>query len=258
MRYEIRVTNMLLKPYVKHLVISESGEASQVYQVLPDTSLVIGFQYQGKLGYLEGGQEHALASSGITGLLDTYRTFRNEPATGSILVVFTEMGAAHFLRSPLHELFHQSLSLEHFFSQQQISEVEERLIAAQQDEDRISIVEQFLWRHLHTRLPDDLVIAALHAIHQSQGTIRISRLSQALNTSQSPLEKRFRALVGASPKKFAGIVRARHMLTALEQNNSKMVEYLFSYYDQAHFIRNFKRFSSFTPEQYFKHVRRTD
>jgi hypothetical protein len=56
MRYEIKATNTLLKPYVKHLVISDSGELAQVYQVLLDTSLVIEFQYMGKLGYIEVGE----------------------------------------------------------------------------------------------------------------------------------------------------------------------------------------------------------
>jgi len=257
MRYELReVTHVLLKPYVKYLVISESADVAQTYQVLPGTSLVIGFQYQGRLGYIEDGRENALASSGITGLLDGYRTFKNAPATGSVLVVFTETGAAQFLRIPLHDLFQRSISLEHFFSRRQIGETEERLMAAGDDKERLSIVEQFLVDNLNTRVQDNLVTGALQVIHQSQGTIRITKLAQMLNTSQSPLEKRFRAVVGASPKKFAGIVRSGHVLMAIEQNNAKVAEHLLSYYDQAHFIKDFKRFTSFTPEQYVKLVKR--
>lgn len=257
MRYELNVPSAGLRPYVRHLVISESSLA-QTYQVLPDVSLVIGFQYTGKLEYLENGQEHALSCSGITGLLNSYRSFRCRPATGSILVVFTETGAAHFLKAPLHELFQQSISLEHFFDRRQINEVEEKLMATRHDEDRIKIVERFLLNHLNHRTHDALVTGALQAIYFSRGTIRISKLAQELHISQSPLEKRFRAVVGASPKKFAGIVRARHMLTALEQNNMQLAEHLSAYYDQAHFIKDFKRFTSFTPERYLKLVKSRD
>ena len=103
-----------LLPYVKHLIISENENAN-TYQILPDTALVIGFQYRGKLAYLTDAQTHPLATSGITGLMDTYRIFQNTAGTGSVLVVFRENGAARFLRQPLHELFGESLSLEQFF-----------------------------------------------------------------------------------------------------------------------------------------------
>ncbi|WP_369803585.1 helix-turn-helix domain-containing protein [Mucilaginibacter sp. MD40] len=76
-----------------------------------------------------------------------------------------------------------------------------------------------------------------------------------LNISQSPLEKRFRALVGASSKKFAGIVRARHVLNALNKNDQDTADYLSAFYDQAHFIKDFKKFSSMTPEHYLKMLR---
>lgn len=42
----------ILKPYVKKLVIY-SIDISQTYKVLPDSSLVIGFQYSGSISLIE-------------------------------------------------------------------------------------------------------------------------------------------------------------------------------------------------------------
>jgi AraC-like DNA-binding protein len=112
-----------------------------------------------------------------------------------------------------------------------------------------------LLRHIKERKADQLVAGALHHIYQSKGTIRIGALSELLHTSQSPLEKRFRAIVGASPKKFAGIVHARYMLGALNNDDQDAAEHLSAYYDQAHFIKDFKKFSSLTPEQYLRAIR---
>ncbi|MXV15751.1 helix-turn-helix domain-containing protein [Pedobacter sp. HMF7056] len=255
MRYEIYAPCERLKPYVKHLVISEAGEA-QTYPVLPGAAVVMGFQYRGKLELVEKGQPQALASSGITGLLDAYRLFKNSPQTGTVLVVFTETGASHFMAIPIHELFRQSIALDALFSRRQTSEVEEQLQYAGSDRERISIVERFLVGNLISLGRDKLVQQAIHHIYQSGGTVRISQVAKLLNSSQSPLEKRFRAKVGASPKKFAGIVRAGNMVNALERGRLHLAEYLSSYYDQAHFIKDFKKFTSYTPERYLKAVRR--
>lgn len=254
MSFEIRQPNKLLKPYIRHLAISRA-ESQSAYQVLPDTALVIGFQFSGRLSQVEGNVEKALYSSGVTGLLDQYRVFKNIAQTCSVLIAFTETGAAHFLDTPIHELFGQSLSLEHFFSESDIKETQEKLEAAVNDNLRLRVVEDFLLRHIKERKADQLVAGALHHIYQSKGTIRIAALSELLHTSQSPLEKRFRAIVGASPKKFAGIVRARHMLGALNNDDQDAAEHLSAYYDQAHFIKDFKKFSSMTPEQYLRAIR---
>ena len=58
----------LLKPYVKKIAI-QSVDDAQTYKVLPDTSLVMGFQYQGSISLLEQNQTIKLADNGITGFI---------------------------------------------------------------------------------------------------------------------------------------------------------------------------------------------
>jgi methylphosphotriester-DNA--protein-cysteine methyltransferase len=254
MSYQIRQPITSLRPYIRHLAISRA-ETPQNYNVLPDTALVVGFQFSGRLSHIIGNLEQPLHTSGITGLLDSYRVFKNNVETGSVLIVFTETGAANFVNMPLHELFGQSLSLEHFFNRAAIHETQEKLEAAETDTERLKIVESFLLCQIKERKADQLVAGALHYIYNSKGTIRMTALAELLHTSQSPLEKRFRAIVGASPKKFAGIVRARHMLGAISNDDQDTAEHLSAYYDQAHFIKDFKKFSSMTPEQYLRAIR---
>jgi AraC-like DNA-binding protein len=254
MKFDVHLPCNQLLPYVKHLIISEN-QTSGSYNVLPGTALVVGFQYRGQLAYLHDNKTYPLATAGITGLRDTYRVFQNTAGVGSVLVVFRENGAARFLRTPLHELFGESVSLEHFFDRDCLIELEEKLVSAAGDHPRISLVEEFLIKRLHERSPDLLVSRALEHIYLSKGTIRMSELAALLHTSASPLEKRFRQEVGASPKKFATIVRARNVLAAMENGNEGYAEYLSAFYDQAHFIKDFKKFSSVTPEQYLKRLK---
>jgi AraC-like DNA-binding protein len=250
MKFETYLPCDALKTYVKHFIISENNDA-KTYKVLPDTSLVMGFQYAGRLAYVQPQSDAPLTTAGITGLMDNYRLFKNTPHTGSVLVVFHETGAADFVQQPLHELFGESISLEHFFSKTDLSETEEKLAIANDDRQRINIIEQLLLKHLQP-VQDVLISKAVTYIHQSHGTIRMTELARNLNTSQSPLEKRFRKIVGASPKKFSSIVRIKNVRSLLTQYNYQQAAYLAAYYDQAHFIKDFKTFTGETPEQYVK------
>lgn len=257
MRYEIVQPCLQLQPYVKNLVVSEADNA-QLYRIMPDTALVMGFQYHGSLTYIDSGNQRPLAASGITGLLDNYRIFQNSADTGSILVAFNETGASSFLSAPANEVFRQSVSLQNFFKAQQLRDVEERLCNATTDAQRIGIIQNFLIKNLTVCKPDLLVKRAVQLIYQTQGNIRVGKLAQELCISESPLEKRFRALVGASPKKFARIVRTRSVLNQIAQTGESLSDFLSAYYDQAHFIKEFKAFTSQTPMQYLKTLRDTN
>jgi len=210
-RFDIYTPSDALKPYIKHFAVSENAY-EQIYKIVPDTSIVLGFQYKGKLSYIENTKENPLSISGVSGLRDSFRIFKNSPLIGTVLVFFTETGAAHFFKQPLHELFRESISLDNFMLQSELLILEEKLFEANSDIERISVVEQFLLDRIRVVEPDKMVLAALALIHKSKGTIRIGELMEQLHTSQSPLEKRFRQAVGTSPKKFASIVRLKHAI----------------------------------------------
>jgi len=250
-RFSIYIPSDQLKPYIKSFAISEN-EHEQTYKVIPDTAIVLGFQYKGKLSYLNNTDPVALASSGVSGLSDHYKVFKNSAGIGTVLVFFTEAGAAHFFKQPLHELFRESISLDNFMFQSELLILEEQLCEADTDVERISVVEQFLLSRIRTIEPDKMVLAALALIHKSKGMIRITELMQQLHTSQSPLEKRFRQAIGTSPKKFASIVRLKNAIQQRASSGSlTTLSYELGFYDQAHFIKEFKTFTGETPENYF-------
>jgi AraC-like DNA-binding protein len=251
MNSQIYIPRDELKPYVKEFLIQET-EDEKTYKVLPGVNIVIGFQLKGKLSFLSQDKEIPLSSSGITGLRDSYRIFKNSKDIGTILVFFKEGGASVFFKQPLHELFRESISLDNFMLRSELLILEEKLSEAHTDEARIKIVEDFLVSRIIPHEPDQLVLAALSLIHKSRGNIRIKELSEQLHTSQSPLEKRFRSKVGISPKKFASIVRLKNAIMKYSSGSSLTgLSYEAGFYDQAHFIKEFKAFTGETPEDYF-------
>ena len=251
MRFEVFYPCAALSADVACFIISENETASP-YTVLPDTALVMGFQYRGRLAIVREDGAQPLAAAGITGLQQAYKRFQAITPTSTILVKFRPAGATAFFRPPAHELFGQSCSLDLLIPRAAISIIGEQLSEAHSDSARIRVTEAFLLSCKKEIRQDALVLEAVRLIEQSAGKIRMAALAKQLYTSASPLEKRFRSRIGSSPKQFASIVRFQRILASSNNShNAAARAYEAGYFDQAHFIKDFHRFSGQTPEVFF-------
>ncbi|SFD47583.1 transcriptional regulator, AraC family [Chitinophaga sp. CF118] len=236
-----------LKPFIKAFMIIESDNGME-NNTLPDTSVVMAFRYMGNIS-IAG---NPLPVSMISGLRNSPRLIGYSKATAALLVIFTEGGAAAFLKQPLHELFQGSLSLDDLIPRFRLNEVEERLGEAGNTQQRIAIVERFLLSILKVQQSDLLITNAIQEIKQANGDLRIKSLISKLYISQDAFEKRFRKTVGTSPKQFAGIVRWRNVIAKYPQSTSlTAAAHAAGYFDQAHFIKDFKSFTGQTPHSFF-------
>ena len=233
MKFDKHFPTEQLKPYIKYFVVSEN-ELENEYKVFPSSGLVIGFQYKGQLATVQDNNESKLTTAGITGISDGYKVFINSADIGTILVYFNEIGFTHFASHPANELFNLSLSLDDIFDKNSKTEVEERLTLADADKLRIKIVEQFLVSQLKDIQTDKLIVEAVKLIYQTNGALRIKELNEKLFISQSPFEKRFR-------KVLANLSETKTLTEICYENN---------FFDQAHFIKDFKRFTGDTPENF--------
>ena len=250
MKFEKHFPADKLKDYIKYYVVSENDVENE-YKVFPFSGLVIGFQYKGQLASIKNNTENKLKSAGITGISDSYKIFKNSAGIGTVLVYFTETGFTHFSSNPANELFNLSISLDDIFEKSKVNEVEEKLAIASTDQQRIKIIEHFLLAQLKNIETDKLIVEAVKLIYQSKGTIRVKELNEKLFISQSPFEKRFRKVVGTTAKKFASIVRFNSVLNNMNQAKSLTeICYENSFFDQAHFIKDFKQFTGHTPENF--------
>jgi len=72
------------------------------------------------------------------------------------------------------------------------------------------------------------------------------------------LERQFRAHVGLTPKQFLRTMRFQYLLKCIQQTpdtSLTRLAYETGYYDQAHFIHEFKQLAGITPTQYLTQTR---
>lgn len=252
MKIERFVSADILKPFVKTFIIIESENETES-RILPDTSIVIPFRYKGSVTFAEQGIKSSFPVSVITGLGKSPRLLNYSKGTAILLVIFNEVGAAAFFNEPLHELFGKSVSLDNLIQPHRLDEIEERLNKAENNRQRISIIERFLISELKRTQSDPLILSAIQKIKSVGGNIRVKDLILNLPASRDSFEKRFRRVVGTSPKQFAAIVRLRSLIANYSTAESLTdAAQTAGYFDQAHFIKDFKSFTGQTPQAFFR------
>jgi AraC-like DNA-binding protein len=187
----------------------------------------------------------------ISGLRKTVRLINYMPQTSSLVVLFKETGAAAFFRLPLHELYEESVSLDHFIPCQVLWALEEDLSYATSYVEKIAVIEKFLQERLCTPNSDKLLLKAIEIIRVTGGNIRMKKLIETLYISQDAFEKRFRKVVGTTPKQYASIVRLQSLTKELKKG-SRFSDLAIDagFFDQSHFNNDFKLFTSYTPSDF--------
>jgi len=120
----------------------------------------------------------------------------------------------------------------------------------QSNEEPYSKLNRYFEAYFARHQVDDLLLDAIEGITSSDGNIGISDLCETLNIHQKKLERVFVAQVGVSPKQFAKIVRfyKTHRVLAQEGTDNLAQKVLDKgYFDQAHFNRDFKKFTGVNP-----------
>lgn len=241
-----------LAPYVRHFnVVEASEETTRV--LLPESGLVLGLRWAGAATELDVRGETRLADATLTGVRGAARTMRTSSGGGIVVALFKEGGAARFFAEPMHEIFGRSLALEDLVPRADVARASEQMFAAQDLTHRVAAMTRFLEARLRPQPLDPVVSGALAAIVQSRGAIRIGELARRLEIRQDPLEKRFRGVVGTSPKHMATLLRVRHAIDRARSGASlTRVAHDAGYFDQSHFIRDFRALAGAPPARFLR------
>jgi len=252
-----------LVPFVRTFEIVEALEPT-TRTLIPDTGLVMGFRYAGSATLLDPTGPRLLPNSVVTGLRTSVRRMQTAAGSGIVLAKFRAAGAASFFSEPLHHWFGLMCELGELINDHaEVACTSSRIAAATSDTERIAIFEQFLLsrqslltqQRQAPQAPDPIVSRALRAIDAAADSIRVRTIARELHVSQDTLEKRFRRVVGASPKQFATIVRLRRAIELSQQHNTLTKLALDAgYYDQSHFNRDFRAITGTAPGHFFENT----
>lgn len=242
-----------LQLLVKRYVFISTSDEIVANTLLPDTSITLAFRLKGITSYIKDHDITPLPSTVITGLRTGPRRVKYEANSACIIVVFQTLAGGNLFNGRAHEFFNSSIALTDIVNNNIISIIEERLQATTDVNTAIAIVEEFLRANLFPTKPDELVREAVRLFTITSGKIKVRDLAIQLCISQDAFEKRFRKIVGSSPKHFARTIRLRSIVnqkTHIQPITSLALEA--GYFDSAHFNKDFKAFTGQSPTAFFK------
>jgi AraC-like DNA-binding protein len=169
-------------------------------------------------------------------------------------VHFKSGGAFPFLGCPSGELLNLNLTLTDLWGKRKASELLARVHEAATAAGKIQTLEK--WLILNATRPlqhHPIVCFALREFHRNPGLLKSDILAESIGVSQRRFIQLFRDEIGLAPKLFSRVQRFQQAIKAIDMRDT--VDWLdlalsCGYFDQAHFIHDFREFSSLTPGQY--------
>lgn len=167
---------------------------------------------------------------------------------------FYPYGVANFIKTPLKNLENKETPIAELFGQKTARELEEKIVQAADTPQRIELIERFLLNKLNEQSTiDNIVKSTVDGLMATSGTSAIKTLLKEDLSKRRQLERKFLTLIGMSPKQLGKVVRLQTALKLLlNQNTNTFTEiaYETEYYDQNHFIKDFKEFTGVTPKEF--------
>jgi AraC-like DNA-binding protein len=194
-----------------------------------------------------------LPDSYISGQSLKNYSLRIESEVEQIGIVFKPTGLFHLFDLPMYEFTNSRIDIQEVL-RSDFRSVREKLIEQTNNAEKIKILEKILLKRLINKDPQfDGVDHGADQIINKFGNVSITELLDQSFMSRRKFERHFFQRVGLSPKYYARIRRFGYLCSLVAgQRNVSWSEVLhqLDYYDQSHFIKDFKEFSGKSPNQY--------
>ena len=168
-------------------------------------------------------------------------------------VSFNPGGTVPLFRVPAHEASDADVPLESLWGTRRTATLRERLLESRTIDaalDALEAVLQEMWR------PPGLHPAVVHALavfDRRPSTTSIARVTDTIGLSAKRFIERFKREVGVTPKRYCRIRRFQRVLRLSHHDRPvdwTQVAMDCGYFDQAHFIHDFRSFAGITPTVY--------
>jgi AraC-like DNA-binding protein len=184
----------------------------------------------------------------VVGAMTSARKFSLVPGQIGFGVRFRPAMSQVFLPVPGLNITDQSIDLSEIWGPD-ARRLVEQVSEAQSPAQRIQLFEM----RLHNPGEITVVQRLCTTIVEQAGQVRIDDLAFQAGLSARQLRRLFLDQIGLSPKHFCRVIRFRNSLSRLpqaERTDWARVALDCGYYDQAHFINEFREFSGYTPGEF--------
>ena len=222
--------------------------------ILPDgcAHLVINLS-ENRIGLYERIESHRLTALGGSIFCGPRSSaYAILPAAAAVIgVLFRPGGVFRLLSAPTEEFRNAQVPLELIIGG---DDLRDQLIAAATPAARFLLLEKFLLRQLQRSLSLHRAVRYAVSAFEHDSFLSVAAVLEKIGLSERRFSRIFSEQVGLTPKLFQRVRRFQRTMASLPSHGE--VDWAGTatangYYDQAHFINDFRSFSSVTPSDFF-------
>lgn len=235
---------------------------TQRQRIIPDGTIEMAFILGDDIKRYTSEDEFILQPRAMV-LGQTIEPFYIEPTgyVNTFAIRFYPYGFANFVTIPIKNLANKETPIELLFGEKTATELEQKIIKATNSSERIEIIESFLLDKLNEKNTiDKIVKTTIDALLATGGSASISTILRDDLSKRRQLERNFNKQIGVSPKQLGKVIRlqtALKMLLNKKTENLTDIAYESEYFDQAHFIKDFKEFTGINPKEFLDNEKMT-
>lgn len=188
----------------------------------------------------------------ISGMHKNYISISAHEQSSMFVVQFKPSGAYPYFRQPLESITEQVVPAENVLGKE-VLQLRDDLVAGADATAKFSLAEKWLNERYNAdhEPPSELkqVITQL----QEQPVSNLNHILDTYPKTQKQLIGSFKKYVGLTPKYYQRILRFNELLQKMQQKEKVSwtdIAYSCGYSDQSHFIKEFRHFSGFNPEEF--------
>lgn len=194
----------------------------------------------------------------LTGLVDVpvILDVEKDIATETVGIEFNPQGVYRFFHFNLNEIRNQIYSLQDLLGNKG-KVLTEQIANTPSPREKILLIQKFLISQLSLKEEDLIFEYCVETINATKGKITIKELEKKTGYSSRWLNIKFIEKLGVSPKNLSSVIRFKQYYQALVNANEKSFlknDFYELYYDQSHFIKDFKRFTGLPPTKFEKQL----
>ncbi|NOT74371.1 MAG: AraC family transcriptional regulator [Cyclobacteriaceae bacterium] len=223
-------------------------------RIVPDGCMEMIFHYGNLFRQYNGSENFIQPRCFVFGQITSPLDIEPTGATSIFAVRFFPDGFTPFATMPLIKMENRPVALSELYGEEGVI-LEQEMMSLLSNEERIQILENFFLKKLVTPdAIDRLVKSSIETIIDLNGNLSVGELSDQLNINRRQLERKFHSVIGLSPKQLSKIVRLQSSLKMLANKDSVNlgeVALESNFYDQSHFIKDFKEFTGMNPGNFY-------
>ncbi|PWJ57386.1 helix-turn-helix protein [Dyadobacter jejuensis] len=229
--------------------------APQRQRIIPDGCIEMAFILGDDIKRYTSQDAYLLQPRAMV-LGQTIKPFYIEPTgyVNTFAIRFHPYGFANLVPMPIKNLANKETPLSELFEKQTAVSIENEIIKANSSSERIEIIEKFLFDRLHDKSTiDKIVKTTIDALLLTNGSASIGTILKDNLPKRRQLERNFANQIGVSPKQLGKVIRlqtALKMLLNQKSENLTNIAYESQYFDQSHFIKDFKAFTGISPKSF--------